>query len=77
MEILFAKDTRRALALIQEFEKNEIPPTTIYVEILAESMRWVGELWHRAKISVDTEHYCTSVTQMAMAQMYPVLFSSE
>ncbi len=77
MEILFAKDTRRALALIQEFEKKEIPPTTIYVEILAESMRRVGELWHRAKISVDTEHYCTSVTQMAMAQMYPVLFSSE
>lgn len=56
METLFAKDTRRALALIQEFEKKEIPPTTIYV---------------------DTEHYCTSVTQMAMAQMYPVLFSSE
>lgn len=77
METLFAKDTRKALALVQEFEKKEISPTTIYVEILAESMRRVGELWHRARISVDTEHYCTSVTQMAMAQMYPVLFSPE
>ena len=77
METLFAKNTRKAMALVQEFEKREIPPTTIYVEILAESMRRVGELWHRAKISVDTEHYCTSVTQMAMAQMYPVLFSEE
>ena len=28
-----------------------------------------------AKITVDAEHYCTSVTQMAMAQMYPVLFA--
>ena len=26
-----------------------------------------------AKITVDAEHYCTSVTQMAMSQMYPVL----
>lgn len=30
-----------------------------------------------AKITVDAEHYCTSVTQMAMAQMYPVLFANE
>ena len=28
-----------------------------------------------AKITVDAEHYCTSVTQMAMAQMYPDLIA--
>lgn len=37
-------------------------------------MRRVGELWHTAEITVDTEHYCTSVTQMAMAQLYGSLF---
>ena len=40
-------------------------------------MRRVGELWRTAQITVDAEHYCTSVTQMAITQMYPLLFSSE
>ena len=77
MEALFSKDMRKALQLVQKFSERGIPAATIYVDILAESMRRVGELWHTAKISVDAEHYCTSVTQMAMAQMYPVLFSEE
>lgn len=75
MGALLEKNTRKALQLVQEFTQRGIAATTIYVEILAESMRRVGDLWHTAQISVDTEHYCTSVTQLAMAQMYPNLFS--
>lgn len=75
MDSLFAKDMRKSMALIQTYTEKGIPIANIYVDILAESMRRVGELWHTAEISVDTEHYCTSVTQMAMAQLYPVLFS--
>lgn len=63
--------------MIQQFISQGIPINDIYVEILAESMRQIGEMWHTAKITVDTEHYCTSVTQMAMTQMYPLLFSQE
>ena len=74
---LLQKDTRRALYLIQQFLEKGIPLNDIYVEILAESMHRVGDLWHTAQISVAEEHYCTSVTQMAMSQMYPQLFSSE
>ena len=77
MQSLFDKNMRRTLYLIQQFTEKGIPVTDIYVEILAESMRRVGEMWHTSQITVDTEHYCTSVTQMAMAQMYPSLFSSE
>lgn len=77
MEALLKKDSRRASYLIQEFNKEGIPTEDIYAEILAESMRRVGELWHTAKISVDQEHYCTSVTQMAMAQMYPNILMNE
>ena len=77
MDSLFQKDTRRSMQLIREFMKKGIPLDDIYVEILSESMRRVGELWHTAKITVDTEHYCTSVTQMAMAQMYDELFDGE
>ena len=74
MQSLMEKNSRKTLYLIKEFQGKQIPVKDIYVEIIAESMRRIGELWHTAKISVDTEHYCTSVTQMAMAQLYPELF---
>lgn len=77
MECLFKKDTRKAIGLINQFISQGISLDDIYVEILSESMKRVGELWHTAKITVDAEHYCTSVTQMAMAQMYGMLFDSE
>ena len=77
MDSLFQRNGRKTVQLIQEFSKKGIPLNDIYVDILAESMRRVGDLWHTARITVDTEHYCTSVTQMAMAQMYPLLFAHE
>lgn len=77
LDSLFRKNTRTSLSLIQQFISQGIPVNDIYVEILAESMRRIGEMWHTAKITVDTEHYYTSVTQMAMTQMYPLLFSQE
>ena len=77
LDSLFKKDMRKSMELIQQFTEQGIPVNDIYVEILAESMRRIGELWHTAQISVDAEHYCTSVTQMAMAQMYPLLFARQ
>ncbi len=77
MDCLLKKDGRRAIGLVREFMDQGMNLDDIYVEILSESMRRVGELWHTAEITVDTEHYCTSVTQMAMAQMYDKLFDGE
>lgn len=77
MDALFEKNTKKALFLIQKYLQEGISVTDIYVDILAECMRRVGELWHTAKITVDIEHYCTSTTQMAMAQMYGVIFDHE
>ena len=77
MDALFEKNTKKALFLIQRYLQEGISVTDIYVDILAECMRRVGELWHTAKITVDIEHYCTSTTQMAMAQMYGVIFDHE
>ena len=74
MDCLLKKDSRRAVTLVQDFLRQGIALSDIYAEILAESMRRVGDLWHTARITVDAEHYCTSVTQMAMAQLYPELF---
>lgn len=75
MDSLKRREPRASVALVREFLEQGIPLPDIYVEILSESMRRVGELWHSAQITVDAEHYCTSVTQMAMAQMYDALFA--
>ena len=67
MSCLFKKDSRKAIRMIRKFMDEGIPLDDIYVEIFSETMRRVGELWHTAEITVDTEHYCTSVTQTANA----------
>lgn len=77
LDSLLQKNSRNSMFMIQKFCQQGIPLSDIYVEILAESMRRIGEMWHTAQITVDTEHFCTSVTQMAMAQLYPVIFSQE
>ena len=77
LDSLFQKNSRKTMFIIQDFYRKGISLNDLYVEILAESMRRIGEMWHTAQITVDTEHYCTSVTQMAMAQLYPVIFSAE
>ena len=76
LQSLFSKDMRKTMYLVEQFSKMGIPLNDIYVEILAESMYRIGELWHTSKITVDMEHYCTSITQLAMSQLYPQLFDS-
>ena len=77
MSCLFRRDTRGAVALVKQFRERGISLDDIYIDILSESMKRVGELWHTAEITVDTEHYCTSVTQTAMSQMYDELFDGK
>ena len=77
MQSLFERNSRCSFYLVDQFTKAGIPINDIYVEILAESMRRVGELWHTMQITVDEEHYCTSVTQMVMSQLYPIIFEKE
>lgn len=77
LKSLFAHDTRGAMRLIRAFVAQGISIESVYIDILAECMRRVGVLWHAGCITVDTEHYCTSVTQTAMSQMYDRIFDAE
>lgn len=77
MDSLAKRDSRASVALVRSFREKGIPLADIYVEILSETMRRVGELWHTGKITVDAEHYCTSVTQTAMSQMYSEIFEAK
>lgn len=48
----------------------------IYLNILQPVQREIGNLWHANKISVAQEHYCTGLTQLAIAQLYSRLFDA-
>jgi methanogenic corrinoid protein MtbC1 len=67
-------DTRKAIDVILRAVQSGIGVEDIYINVFRDVMYEVGNLWHQNKISVDNEHYCTSVTQMAIAQFYSLIF---
>ena len=75
IDCLLQADTKGAIGLVADYIKAGIPLEDICVDIVAEAMRRVGELWHRHQVSVDMEYYCTSTTQMALSQLYPIIFN--
>ncbi|HAO61781.1 MAG TPA: cobalamin-binding protein [Erysipelotrichaceae bacterium] len=74
LNYLIKSDTRSAIGLVQNLAKSNIVIDDIFQNILQEVMVEVGDLWHKNEISVDKEHYCTSTTQTALSQFYPVIF---
>lgn len=65
-----------AIALVNNAVDQGTPLEKIYLEVFQDAMYEVGNLWHQGKISVDKEHYCTAVTQNAMAQFYSHIFAT-
>ena len=75
LKSLLKNDSRSAIAIIEKAENDGIKLEDIYVDILQEVMYEVGNLWHRNIITVDKEHYCTSITQTALSRFYQTIFS--
>ena len=74
---MLRSDMKGSMALITEYVNLGIPLSDICVDIVAEAMRRVGDLWHSHRISVDMEHYCTSITQLSLSQLYPLIFNQQ
>ena len=72
---LLKGETRKAQDLIEETRKQGVPLVEIYESILARTMVEIGNLWHRNIITVDKEHYATSVTQTIMSSFYDEIFA--
>lgn len=77
LDCLLRADTKAALALVSRYVQEGIPLDDVYVDVVAEAMRTVGDLWQRHEITVDIEHCCTSITQTVLAQLYPLVFERE
>ncbi|HCX64424.1 MAG TPA: cobalamin-binding protein [Eubacteriaceae bacterium] len=76
LDALLNTDTKKAMEIILNLSEFGVDLPTVY-NILKEVMVEVGELWHKNKITVDKEHYCTVTTQNILAQFYPEIFSKE
>ncbi len=75
LDALLTNRTKKAHETISSARKKGIPLEIIYEEILAKVMYEIGSLWHRNIITVDKEHYATSVTQTVMSSFYDEIFS--
>ncbi len=76
LEALLGDQTKKAHAVIGSARKQGLPLVQIYEEVLAKVMHEVGALWHRNVITVDKEHYATTVTQTVISSFYDEIFES-
>lgn len=74
LDALLRSRTQTAHQIIRNARKQGVPLEHIYEKILKKVMHEIGELWHRSVITVDKEHYATSVTQTVMSGFFDELF---
>lgn len=74
---ILAGHRQAALKIVEEALRTGITHVDIYVDVFAESLHRVGELWELNQISVAQEHMATSITQYAIAAIYPRLIPAE
>ena len=76
LDALLRSRTKNAHEIIRDARKQGVPLEHIYEKILRKVMHEIGELWHRNVITVDREHYATSVTQTVMSGFFDEIFES-
>ena len=74
LDALLLSQTREAYAVIDRAREHGVAILDIYEGILRAVMHEVGRLWHQNRLTVDKEHYCSSVTQTVMSRFYDDLF---
>jgi MerR family transcriptional regulator, light-induced transcriptional regulator len=68
---ILAGQRQAALNVVEEALLAGHKHEDIYVDVFAQSLHRVGKLWELNKISVAQEHMATSITQYAIAAIYP------
>lgn len=74
LNALLTSNTKNAHNIILDAKKLNISLIDIYEDILTKTMHEIGELWHKNIITVDREHYATTVTQTIMSSFYEEIF---
>ncbi len=76
MNLLLSSRRNDAIQYMMSLASDKHAIRDIYLNILQPVQREIGFLWHTHKISVAQEHYCTGVTQLLVAQFYPLIFDA-
>ena len=74
LDAMLRNETKKAHDVIGNARKQGLPLVQIYEEVLAKVMYEIGSLWHRHVITVDREHYATTVTQTVLSSFYDEVF---
>ena len=75
LDALLKSQTTEAYRIIEDARTSGVSLVDIYEEVLSKVLYEVGELWHKSIITVDKEHYATSITQSIMSRFYDEIFN--
>lgn len=76
LDALLTWDRALASQLIFDAVEHAVTLEELYLHVFECAQREVGRLWQTNRVSVAQEHYCSAVTQMIMAQLYPKVFAT-
>ncbi len=75
LDILLNGNRNDASELIIGAVENGVKIKDIYMDVFQPAQREIGRLWLLNKVSIAKEHYCTSVTQLIMSQLYSYILN--
>ncbi|HEX6245495.1 MAG TPA: cobalamin-dependent protein [Polyangiales bacterium] len=73
LERLLAYDRSGALSLVNAALDGGVSVREVYLEVIQRVQHEIGRLWQLNHLSIAHEHYCTAVSQLVLAQLYPRL----
>jgi methanogenic corrinoid protein MtbC1 len=76
LERLLAYDRNGAIQLVSSAVNQGTSVREVYLEVIQTAQHEIGRLWQLNRLSVAQEHYCTAVSQLVLAQLYPLLMHS-
>lgn len=71
---LLAYDQAGALAEVRRALAAGLSLRSLYLDGFEPVQHELGRLWELNRMSVAQEHYCTAITQLALAETYPRVF---
>jgi methanogenic corrinoid protein MtbC1 len=75
LDEVLAGHREAAVAVVVEAADAGVDLAELLTDVLEAAQLEIGRLWEEGQISVAQEHYCTAITQLAMAGLYPRLFT--
>lgn len=77
LDMVLNGERHKPIKLIEDTVKMGTGVKEIYLQVFQPCHYEIGRLWMENKISVGQEHFCSTVTQMIMSQLYPYTLNPE